>query len=46
LLTEAEEVFAPKKPKAVKAKAEGSNRPKPTAAKVPAKKETTRKKAA
>ena len=46
LLTEAEEVFATKKPQVVKAKADGSNKPKPTAAKVTAKKETTRKKAA
>ena len=46
LLTEAEQVFAPKKPKVVKAKADSSNKPKPTAAKVAAKKETTRKKAA
>jgi ParB family chromosome partitioning protein len=46
LLTEAEQVFAPKKPKVVKAKADGSNKPKPTAAKVTAKKETTKKKAA
>jgi ParB family transcriptional regulator, chromosome partitioning protein len=46
LLTEAEQVFTPKKPKVVKAKADGSNKPKPTAAKATAKKETTRKKAA
>ncbi|MGF7180454.1 ParB/RepB/Spo0J family partition protein [Tunturiibacter psychrotolerans] len=46
LLTEAEQVFAPKKPKAVKAKAEGSNKPKPTAVKGSPKKETSRKKAA
>ena len=46
LLTEAEDVFAPKKPKVVKAKTDGSNKPKPTAAKVLAKRETTRKKAA
>jgi ParB family chromosome partitioning protein len=46
LLTEAEQVFAPKKPKAIKAMAERSNKPKPTAAKVAVKKETTRKKAA
>ena len=45
-LTEAEQVFAPKKPKVVKAKTDGSNKPKPTAAKVPAKRDTTRKKAA
>jgi ParB family chromosome partitioning protein len=41
LLAEAEEVFAPKKPKAV-----GSGKPKPTAAKPSSKKEATRKKAA
>ncbi len=46
LLTEAEQVFAPKKPKAVKAKAEGSNKSKATAAKATAKKEPTRKRAA
>ena len=46
LLSEAEQVFAPKKPKVVKAKADGSKKPKPTAAKVPVKKEATRKKAA
>ena len=46
LLTEAEQVFAPKKPKVVKAKTDGSNKLKPTAVKVTAKKETTRKKAA
>ena len=46
LLTEAEQVFAPKKPKPVKAKADGSNKVKPTAATATAKKETTRKKAA
>ena len=46
LLTETEQVFAPKKAKVVKAKANDSNKPKPTAAKVAAKKETTRKKAA
>lgn len=46
LLAEAEQVFAPKKPKAVKAKADSSNKPKPIAAKVTAKKETTKKKAA
>jgi ParB family chromosome partitioning protein len=46
LLTEAERVFAPKKPKAVKAKAEGPNKPKATAAKAVTSKETTRKKAA
>ena len=46
LLADAEHVFSPKKPKAVKAKPDGSNKPKPTAAKITAKKETTRKKAA
>ena len=46
LLTEAEQVFAPKKPKVVKTKTDGSNKPKPTAAKATPKKETTRKKAA
>lgn len=46
LLTEAEQVFSPKKPKVVKAKADGSKKPKPTVAKATAKKETTRKKAA
>jgi ParB family chromosome partitioning protein len=45
LLTEAEQVFAPKKPKVVKATTDSSNNPKPTA-KARAKKETTRKKAA
>lgn len=46
LLTEAEQVFAPKKPKAVKAKADAPTKPKPTAVKTPAKKEAARKKAA
>jgi ParB family chromosome partitioning protein len=46
LLADSEHVFAPKKPKIVKAKIDGSNKPKPTAARVTAKKETTRKKAA
>ncbi len=46
LLTDAEEVFAPKKPKVVKTKADGSKKSKPTAAKVPVKKEATRRKAA
>jgi hypothetical protein len=46
LLVEAEQVFAPKKPKAVKAKADASNKPKPAAAKGSPKKETSRKKAA
>jgi ParB family transcriptional regulator, chromosome partitioning protein len=46
LLNEAERVFAPKKPKVVKAKTDVSNKPKPTAEKAIPKKETTRKKAA
>jgi ParB family chromosome partitioning protein len=46
LLTEAEQVFAPKKPKAVKAKGDGSSKPKPTAVKPSAKKEANKKKAA
>ena len=46
LLSEAEQVFAPKKPKVVKAKTDGSSKPKPTVAKAAPKKETTRKKAA
>ena len=46
LLTEAEQVFAPKKPKAVKAKGDGPSKPKPAAAKASAKKEATKKKAA
>ena len=46
LLTEAEQVFAPKKPKAAKAKGDGSSKPKPIAGKTSAKKETTKKKAA
>jgi ParB family chromosome partitioning protein len=46
LLTEAEQVFAPEKPKVVNAKPDGSNKPKPSAAKATQKKETTRKKAA
>jgi ParB family chromosome partitioning protein len=46
LLTEAEQVFAPKKPKAVKAKGDRPSKPKPAAAKASAKKETTKKKAA
>ena len=45
LLAEAEQVFAPKKPKAVKAKGDKSSKPKPAAVKAPAKKETTKKKA-
>jgi len=46
LLTEAEQVFAPKKPKAVKARGDGSSKPKATAVKASAKKETAKKKAA
>jgi ParB family chromosome partitioning protein len=46
LLTEAEQVFTPKKPKAVKAKAERPNKQKPTAVKTSPKKETSRKIAA
>jgi ParB family chromosome partitioning protein len=46
LLTEAEEVFAPKKPKAVRAKANAPNKTKPMAVKPSANKETARKKAA
>ncbi|GAA3767159.1 ParB/RepB/Spo0J family partition protein [Terriglobus aquaticus] len=46
LLAEVEQVFAPKKPKAVKAKGDGSSKPKPTAVKGPVKKETNKKKAA
>ena len=46
LLTEAEQVFAPKKPKAVKAESKGANKSKATAAKATAKKEPTRKRAA
>ncbi len=46
LLAEAEQVFAPKKPKAVKAKTDGSKKPKPTAVKVTTTKETSKKKAA
>ena len=46
LLTEAEQVFAPKKPKVVSAKAEASNKPKATSAKATAKKDGSRKKAA
>jgi ParB family chromosome partitioning protein len=41
LLTEAEQVFAPKEPRVAKAKADGSKKPKPTAAKVPVMKEAT-----
>jgi ParB family chromosome partitioning protein len=46
LLTEAEQVFAPKKPKADKAKGDGPSKPKPAAVKASAKKEPTKKKAA
>jgi ParB family chromosome partitioning protein len=46
LLTEAEQVFAPKKPKAVKPKVNGPSKPKPAAVKASTKKETTKKKAA
>jgi ParB family transcriptional regulator, chromosome partitioning protein len=46
LLAEAEQVFAPKKPKAVKPKTDAPSKPKPTAVRASAKKETTRKKAA
>jgi ParB family transcriptional regulator, chromosome partitioning protein len=46
LLTEAEQMFSPKKPKAVKAKGDASSKPKSTAVKASAKKETTKKKAA
>jgi ParB family chromosome partitioning protein len=46
LLTEAEQVFAPKKPKADKAKGDGPSKPKPAAFKASAKKEPTKKKAA
>lgn len=46
LLTEAEQVFAPKRPKPVKAKADDSSKPKTTTAKSSTKKEASRKKAA
>ncbi len=46
LLTEAEQVFVPKKPKAVKAKADDVTKPKPKLHKATARKEATRKKAA
>ncbi|MBB5062463.1 chromosome partitioning protein ParB [Granulicella mallensis] len=46
LLTEAEQVFAPKKPKAIKAKADAPTKKTPTAVKAPLKRELTRKKAA
>jgi ParB family chromosome partitioning protein len=45
-LGEAEGVFVPKKPKAVKAKGDSVSKPKPTALKAAAKKETSKKKAA
>ncbi len=46
LLIEVEQVFAPKKPKAVKARAESSSKLKPTTVKNSPKKEAVRKKAA
>ncbi len=46
LLTEAEQVFVPKKPKAVKAKADAVAKPKPKLHKATARKEATPKKAA
>ena len=46
LLTEAEQVFAPKKPKIARAKGDASSKPKPTAVKPPATKETSKMKAA
>jgi len=46
LLAEAEQAFAPKKPKAVKAKAERPNKQKPTGAETSPKKKTSRKIAA
>jgi ParB family chromosome partitioning protein len=46
LLAEAEQVFAPKMPKVVKARAQDSSKPKPTAAKGLTKKEASQKKAA
>ena len=46
LLTEAEQVFMPKKPNAVKAKADAAAKSKPRAPKSTARKEATRKKAA
>jgi ParB family chromosome partitioning protein len=45
-LAEAEQVFAPRTPKAAKAKGIGLSKPKPTAVKASAKKETGKKKAA
>ena len=46
LLTEVEQVFSPKKPKAIRGKAKGSSKLKPTAVKPSTKKETNKKKAA
>ena len=46
LLAEAEQVFAPRKPKAVQAKGNGSSKPRPTAVKASTKKYTGKKKAA
>ncbi len=46
LLTEVEQVFPPKKPKAIRGRAKGSSKLKPTAAKPSTKKETNKKKAA
>ncbi len=46
LLAEAAQVFALRKPKAVKAKGDGLSKPKPTAVKASAKQETNKKKAA
>jgi ParB family chromosome partitioning protein len=46
LLTEAEQAFAPKRLKAVKAKGDGPSKPKQVAVNASAKKETTKKKAA
>ena len=45
-LEEAEQMFVPKKPKAVKAKADVSTKAKPTAVKASAKKDTIKKEAA
>jgi ParB family chromosome partitioning protein len=46
LLSEAEQVFAPRKPKVVAAKGEGSDKPKPKAAKTTSRKEAPGKKVA
>jgi hypothetical protein len=46
LLTKAEQVFAPRKTKALKGKADGSSKPKSIAASAPATREKARKKAA